>query len=430
MTAGVALWLNSAEYPVKKGWVSLRHAAGILGVLVLLLGIAAVLAKLTVAESVVAPAFLSIPPLVASSFILAGISLILLDKSTPNGYYLSEYASLGVAGLMSIPVIGYLYSAGGLVQVASSSAVPLSTALLFIVLAIGLLCARPAHPLMRLWNSNAPGGHLLRELLPKSLLLLVLLDFLVEGGARRGLYARENISSLVVLLTTLWLTVLFWRAASMLNREYDVRRKGEAVLSETSALLRAVSDNTPDAIFVKDREGRVIFANPATLRLLDKPLSQVVGRTSRELYSDPAAVQLAEASDRSVMETGKVETVEETIHFPHGTCTIYTTKAPWIGEKEEILGLVGISIDITERKHMEDALKAHETQLEALVAKRTAEVSELIGHLESTREEEKRKIARELHDDLGSALTALNMHLATWFGYPNHATHPGGPAAG
>jgi signal transduction histidine kinase len=53
--------------------------------------------------------------------------------------------------------------------------------------------------------------------------------------------------------------------------------------------------------------------------------------------------------------------------------------------------------------------------LERLVKERTAEVSELIGHIETTREEEKRAIARELHDDLGSALTALSMHFAILF---------------
>jgi len=95
--------------------------------------------------------------------------------------------------------------------------------------------------------------------------------------------------------------------------------------------------------------------------------------------------------------------------------TMHSTKAPWLNANGEVMGLVGISTDITERKRMEDSLKAHETQLEALVAARTAEVSELIGHLETTREEEKRSIARELHDDLGSALTALNMHLSLLF---------------
>lgn len=415
--AAAGLWFAGSRDPLDENGEKRHRLIGpILGVVTLLLGVAAFLTDfLAGSAGKTYLADLAIPSMVASSFVLAGASLILLDRLTKKGHGLSEYAALALAGLMSIPVVGYVYSAGGLVQVAASSAVPLSTALLFIALAIGLLCARPAHPLMRLWNSNAPGGHLLRELLPKSLLLLVLLDFLVEGGARRGLYARENISSLVVLLTTLWLTVLFWRAASMLNREYDVRRRGEEALSETNALLRAVSDNTPDAIFVKDNEGRVIFANPATLRILNKPADQVIGRTSHEIYVDPAAAQVAEWSDRSVMDTGRAQTVEETIQLSGGTRTIYSTKAPWIGEKGNILGLVGISVDITERKRMEDVLKEHETQLEALVAKRTAEVSELIGHLESTREEEKRKIARELHDDLGSDLTALNMHLAILF---------------
>jgi PAS domain S-box-containing protein len=415
--AGVTLWLSSMDDPVKEQTKELHQFTGsIAGVITLLLGVVMFLAKLPIDafDSKLFP-ILSIPPMIASSFILAGASLLLLDKPTKKGYCLSEYAALALAGLMSIPVVGYVYSAGGLVQIAASSAVPLATALLFIALAIGLLCARPEYPLMRLWNSSAPGGQLLRELLPKSLLLLVLLDLLVEGGARRGLYARENISSLVVLLTTMWLTVLFWRAASMLNREYGVRRNREAALSETNALLRAVSDNTPDAIFVKDRDGRVIFANPANLRILNKSAEQVIGRTSREIYANPAAAQLAESSDHSVMDTGKVQTVEETIQLSDGARTIYSTKAPWIGENGNILGLVGISIDITERKRMEDMLKEHETQLEELVAKRTAEVSELIGHLESTREEEKRKIARQLHDDLGSDLTALNMHLAILF---------------
>jgi signal transduction histidine kinase len=119
--------------------------------------------------------------------------------------------------------------------------------------------------------------------------------------------------------------------------------------------------------------------------------------------------------DQSVIEDGEAKVFENTMKFSFGVRTLHTSKAPWMNAKGQIMGLVGISTDITERKQMEDALKAHETQLEALVAARTFEVSELIGHLETTREEEKRAIARELHDDLGSALTALNMHLSLIF---------------
>ncbi len=180
-------------------------------------------------------------------------------------------------------------------------------------------------------------------------------------------------------------------------------------------LLRAVSDNTPDAIFVKDRNGRMVFANPAKLRLLGKEREQVIGFRSEELYLDKDDAARVNIEDQSVITGGKAKTFETTTRYAHGIRTMHSTKAPWLDAKGEIMGLVGISTDITERKRMEDALKAHETQLEALVAARTFEVSELIGHLETTREEEKRSIARELHDDLGAALTALNMHLSLIF---------------
>jgi PAS domain S-box-containing protein len=353
--------------------------------------------------------------LTAVCFVLVGKSLLLLNYTTRGGHSPAEYCAIMVAGVMTIPLIGYLYSGTGMIQVPPSSDIPPLTSILFILLAAGILAARPTHRLMGLWNSNSPGGHLLRQLLPKSLLLLFFLDLMIEWGARNGFYGQEGISPLVVLLTSAWLSILFWRAASLLNREYDVRRKGEAALVESNALLRAVSDNTPDAIFVKDRSGRMIFANPATLRMLDKSNASVLGRGSSEIYDDPADAKMVDENDRTVIASGKAQMMVETVNLPYGIRTFYSTRAPWLNEQGEVLGLVGISTDITERKRIEDALKEHETQLEALVAARTAEVSELIGHLESTREEEKRAIARELHDDLGSALTALNMHLAILF---------------
>ena len=355
------------------------------------------------------------PALAAVCFMLAGAGLMMLDINSRSGHYPAEYFAVLIVALMGIPLIGHLYGAVAMLGASSAPGVPLQATLLFMVLAIGMLAARPTHRLMSAWNTTAPGGHLLRSLLPKSVLLLVGLDLAVEWGAHRGLLAQENISPVVLLLTSGWLAILFWRAAAMLNREYDVRRKGEVALSESNALLRAVSDNTPDAIYVKDRQGRMIFANPATLRMLDKNAAAVIGRGSRDIYRNPADAQLVDESDRAVISSGKPQMVEETVSFPYGSRTFYSTKAPWINERGEVLGLVGISTDITERKRVEDALREHETQLEALVTARTAEVSELIGHLEATREEEKRAIARELHDDLGSALTALNMHLAILF---------------
>ena len=62
---------------------------------------------------------------------------------------------------------------------------------------------------------------------------------------------------------------------------------------------------------------------------------------------------------------------------------------------------------------MEQQLKEREAELESTVLQRTATLRKLADHLESVREEEKRAIARELHDDMGAALTSLSMYLAS-----------------
>ena len=352
-------------------------------------------------------------PLTAFGFLLTGLNLLLMEYRTRRGNFPAEYGAFIVAGVMCIPLIGHLYNVMSIEESAQEMAPYISID--FFVLSIGILTARPCHPLMSLWNSTSPGGPLLRRLLPNSVILLVCLDFMVKWGVQNHLYGSEMASPLLILLSSSLLFVMFCRTASLLNREYEERRMGEAALAESNALLRVVSDSTPDAIFVKDRSGRMIFANPAQLRLLGREYDEVIGRSSRELYDNPADADAVDREDQRVLESGEAMAFEATMHFPHGERTLHSTKAPWRNDQGEVMGLAGISTDITERKRMEVALKAHETQLEALVAARTAEVSELIGHLETTREEEKRAIARELHDDLGSALTALNMHLSLLF---------------
>lgn len=354
-------------------------------------------------------------PLIAFCMALAGISLLLLDYRSGKGKYPAEYGAIALAAIMSVPSIGYLYSSVGQVQFISLAGLTPLTPIIFIIMAIGILSARPTHPLVNLWAGDTPGGHLVRRLLPASILLLIVLNLLAEWGERWGFYSRDKISPMAVLLSSSVLFILFCRAAAMLDREYGVRRRGESALAERNALLRAVSDNTPDAIFVKDRDGRMIFANPAMLRILGKESAAVIGRTSDEIYADVDDARIVDESDCNIMANGQAEVVEETVSFVDGVRTFHSTKAPWVDDQGNVIGLVGISTDITDRKRTETALREHETQLEQLVAERTAEVSELVGHLESTREEEKRAIARELHDGLGSAFTALNMHLDILF---------------
>ncbi|QAU34983.1 ATP-binding protein [Janthinobacterium sp. 17J80-10] len=351
----------------------------------------------------------------ALGFILAGASLLLLDRPTRSGRYPAEYCALTMAAVMCIPMMGYLFNVQALTEFAPVPAISRQAPPAFVMLAIGILFSRPAHPMMSILLSPAPGGRLLRSVLPVTLVLLVTLDLLAKWGAGRGFYDHDMISPLALLVGSALLLVLFWRAALMLNHEYGSRLKGEAELARTHELLRIVSDFTTEGICVKDQKGCYIFANPAALSILGKDQASVIGHTSAEVFPDPDVATRIEENNLDVLKEGKAKSVEFPIDLPRGQRTYYLTEAPWFGQNSEVLGSVGITTDITDRKRIEEAMKAHETRLENLVESRTLEVRELIGHLQTMREEEKRAIARELHDDLGSSLTALNMHLAILF---------------
>lgn len=354
--------------------------------------------------------------LTALTAILAGWGLYRLDDVTHNKHFSAEYCAVAVLALMSVPVIGYLFNLPMLASPGPSPAISRETPWAFIALAIGMLLARPQHSMMAVLFSKAPGGRLLRSVLPATIILLVGLALLAKWGESQGFYGKEMISPLALLAGCALLLVLYWRAALILNQEYGTRVKGEAELAQTNHLIRIVSDFTTDAICVKDRRGRYIFANPMALKIFGRQLNKVVGFTSVQiLEGQEEAAAAIEANHRTVLSEEKANAIEFTLKSAVGKRTYYVTTAPWFGKHGKIMGTVGIATDITDRKRSEDALRAQEARLEKLVEARTQEVRELIGHLETMREEEKRAIARELHDDMGASLTALNMHLAIMF---------------
>ncbi|MFT3912820.1 MAG: PAS domain S-box protein [Anaeromyxobacteraceae bacterium] len=137
-------------------------------------------------------------------------------------------------------------------------------------------------------------------------------------------------------------------------------RKARERLEESEALLRAVTDAVADPVFLKARDGRWQFANPATLRVIGRTEARVLGRTDVEIYDDPAIGEALMATDRRIMATGRAEAVEEIIATPEGPRVFLSTKAPVRDAHGEIVGIVGSARDITERKAAERKLAESE----------------------------------------------------------------------
>jgi PAS domain S-box-containing protein len=158
------------------------------------------------------------------------------------------------------------------------------------------------------------------------------------------------------------------RAVSFVGTVADVtdRKRDEADLLRSTTLLRAISDTTGDAIFAKDREGRLTFANPATLALIGKPLEAVLGRTDAEFLNDPAAARAVMQNDRRVMESGVAVDIEEVVPMPDGEPRVWLSrKMPYRDAAGRVIGLLGLSRDITDAKRAQDELRAAKEAAEA-----------------------------------------------------------------
>jgi len=117
------------------------------------------------------------------------------------------------------------------------------------------------------------------------------------------------------------------------------------------ALLRTLLDSLPDQIHVKDRQGRYLLDNEAHRRMRNLCPGAAIGKTNWDFFP-PALARLYEADDRAVLRTGRaiVGREEPTLDHDGARRWVSTTKTPLLGAGGEVVGLVGISRDITDRK--------------------------------------------------------------------------------
>jgi len=150
-----------------------------------------------------------------------------------------------------------------------------------------------------------------------------------------------------------------------LAEEITARIRAGQELEESHAILRSVIEFIPDAIFMKDREGRYVWINSVAARIIDKPVEQILGYTDIELFAPETAQGIVEC-DRLVMESGTTMTFQESPVLAGPMRTYLTIKAPYRGANGDVLGLLGISRDITAQSSAEEQLKRQKERLQTI----------------------------------------------------------------
>jgi two-component system CheB/CheR fusion protein len=132
-------------------------------------------------------------------------------------------------------------------------------------------------------------------------------------------------------------------------------KHAQAALSESEARFHAVAMNAPAAVYIKDREGRYVVANHVTSEALGRP-DGAAGFTDHDLLSREAADRLRE-HDQHVLSTGSSLELDETVTRDGFERHYLSVKFPVQDGRGKVYGMGGVSVDITERKRMESALR-------------------------------------------------------------------------
>ena len=161
---------------------------------------------------------------------------------------------------------------------------------------------------------------------------------------------------LFVAVTSLLLYGLIKQLVAQIAATATREREAHSEKLRAQRLLDTIADSSPDAIFAKDRQGRYLLFNRETARLVGKRVGEAIGFDDTALFPPEQAAMLR-ANDVQVIKAMRVKSYEETIATVDGVRTFLAIKGPLRDEGGEVIGIFGISRDITERKNDERKIR-------------------------------------------------------------------------
>jgi PAS domain S-box-containing protein len=185
-----------------------------------------------------------------------------------------------------------------------------------------------------------------------------------------ALHGQRQAHSAVDALFVLISAALMYAALCRMNRARDAAeaRQVQALQerSRSARLLQTLTDNSPDAIFAKDRDGRYLLFNRAAARAVGADPRAVLGRDDSDFFGPQVAQAIAER-DREVMQHRQPQTFEETIDTVAGPRIFLTTKGALL-EDGSVIGVFGIARDVTESVHARERLRLSEQRFRLAAA--------------------------------------------------------------
>jgi len=290
----------------------------------------------------------------ATCLLLLGLAVTFLGRK--KAIALQHTFVVSCLAFSVVALCGYLYGAKSLYSITSFSTVGVHTAAGLFAASLAYFLARPDEGIVSVAASDTNSGLLLRTLFPAIIVVNILIGWLRLEGQRANLYDAPFGVALLVLVSIGCLTALTVLVARSMHRLESEHSRGEAARIRSAAIV----ESSDDAIIGTDSSGTVTDWNKGAERLFGYLASEAIGKNISFLA---AADQLDQAQRifEKVTSRDVVRHHETVRRRKDGTqVEISLTASPIVDAEGRIVGVSGITRDITAQKGAEDALRLSE----------------------------------------------------------------------
>ena len=219
-------------------------------------------------------------------------------------------------------------------------------------------------------------------------------------------------------VSALYCSLMLWAVLTDYNREQERlvnlnrelegtmarRLEAESSLRKNQEVFNALLAGASDAIYAKDALGRYLICNETAAELIGKRMNEVLGEDDSALFPIEEARVLME-QDREILADGKIRSVEHKLTCAGGGQLILdTTKGPLRDDQGQIIGVFGISRNVTDSRRVAEELGKLTAELELRVAERTAMLEAAVREQES--------FSYSVSHDLRGPLRHINSYAA------------------